>query len=334
MDIMSLDQLAQEIGGQLPLIVGMGGSLVEPTRFVLMNFKVPCVQGYDEDQVTLVMDDPGMTECPVILGTSALYRVMEVIKESEISKLAVLWSSSRISWLMWDVTARLSQVVVNDVANKPIAPLDVDEVVRMASKCTVPPFGHKIIHGKVNLVLHGCRLNMMTHGLEKRSPSLPLGIDVQTAYVTLANGSHRVPVVLRNNTQDWLEITKGVPIARMVTANAMPKVTHVLPAENPHEQSTLTEAERQELLLEKLDLTGLEAWPKEQAEKTHSLLKEYHNIFSLEKHDTGHTKAGKHKIVLKDPDTPHFKKRFCRIPPPQLDEVCAHLKMMLDAGVI
>ena len=58
------------------------------------------------------------------------------------------------------------------------------------------------------------------------------------------------------------------------------------------------------MLLEKLDLTGLEAWPKEQAEKAHSLLKEYHNIFSLEKHNTGHTKATKHKIVLKDPDTP------------------------------
>ena len=334
MDIMSLDRLAQEIGGQLPLITGMGGSLVEPIGFVLMNVKVPCVRGYDEDQVPLVMDDPEMSECPVILGLSTLYRVMEVIKESEISKLAVPWSSSRISWLMQDVTAKLGQVVINDVANKPIAPLDVDEVVRVASKCTVPPFGHKVIHGKVNLVLHGCRLNVMTHGLEKRSPSLPLGIDVQTAYATLSNGSHRVPVVLRNNTQDWLEIKKGVPIARMVTANAIPKVTHVLLAEKPHEQPTLTEAERQELLLEKLDLTGLEAWPKEQAEKAHSLLKENHNIFSLEKHDMGHTKATKHKIVLKDPDTPPFKERFCRIPPPQLDEVCAHLKMMLDAGVI
>ena len=94
------------------------------------------------------------------------------------------------------------------------------------------------------------------------------------------------------------------------------------------------EAERQELLLEKLDLTGLEAWPTEQAEKARSLLREYHNIFSLEKYDTGHTKAAKHKIVLKDPDTPPFKERFCRIPLPQLDEVHAHLKMMLDAGVI
>ena len=334
MDIMSLDWLAQEIAGPPPLIAGMGGSLVEPTGFVIINVKVPCIQGYDEDQVALVMDDPGMVECPVILGTSTLYRVMEVIKESEISKLAIPWSSSRISWLMRDVMAKMGRGVVNDVANKPIAPLDVNKIVRVASKCTVPPFGHKVIHGRVNLVLHGCKLNVMTHGLEKRSPALTLGIDMQTAYSTLANGGRRVSVILRNNTQDWLEIKKGVPVARMVAANAIPKVTHILPAGGPCEQSTLTETARQELLLEKLDLTGLEAWPPEQAEKACSLLKEYHDIFSLEKHDTGHTKAAKHKIVLKDPETPPFRERFHRIPPPQLDEVHAHLKMMLDAGVI
>ena len=47
----------------------------------------------------------------------------------------------------------------------------------------------------------------MTHGLEKRSPSLPYEI---------------------------------------------PKVTNLLSAEEPKEQPTLTEAERQDLLLEKL----------------------------------------------------------------------------------
>ena len=131
------------------------------------------------------MDDPGMYEWPVILGTPTLYRVMEVIKESEISKLAVPWASSQVSWLMRDVQAKLGQVVVNDVANKPISPFNVDEVVRVTSKCTVPPFGHKAIHGKVNLILHGYKKNVMTHGLEKRSPALPLGIDVQTVYATV-----------------------------------------------------------------------------------------------------------------------------------------------------
>ena len=79
MDIMSLDYLAQEIGGPIPHVRGIGGILVEPVGFVLMNVKVPCVWGYDKDQVAIVMDDPDMSECSVILGTPTLYHVMEVI---------------------------------------------------------------------------------------------------------------------------------------------------------------------------------------------------------------------------------------------------------------
>ena len=146
MDIMSLDYLSQETGESILLIRGLGGISVKPIGFVMMNVKVPCVQGYDKDQIAIVMDDPGMTEWLVILGTPTLYRVMEVIKESETLKLALPWASSRVSWLMRDILAKLSQVVVNDIANKPIAPLHVDEVVRVTSKCTVPPFGHKAIH--------------------------------------------------------------------------------------------------------------------------------------------------------------------------------------------
>ena len=254
---------------------------------------------------------------------------MEVIKETEISELAIPWASSRVSWLMRAMHARMSQLAVNDVANKSVAPLSVDEVVRVSHKCKVPPFGHKVIHSSVGLVLQGYRMNVTTHGLEKRSPLLPLGIDIQSAYATLATGSNRVAVVLRNTTRDWIEIGKGTPVARMVAANQVPRVIDTISAERSKEQPTLTEAERQVLLLDKLDLSGLEAWPTEQAEKAHSLLREYHNIFSLEKHDMGHTNATKHKIVLKDLDTPPFKEQFRRIPPPQLDEVREHLKLML-----
>ena len=243
MDIMSLDHLAQEIGGRIPPIASIGGIMVEPEGFVMMNVQIPCVKGYNEDQIAIVMDDPGLKDFQVILGMATIYRVMEVIKESEISELAIPWASSRLSWLMRSVHARMSQLVVDDVANKSVVPLSVDEVVRVSHKCKVPPFGHKVIQGSVGLVLQGYRMNVMTHGLEKRSPLLPLRIDLQSAYATLSTGSNRVAVVLRNNTRDWIEIRKGMPVTRMVATNQVPRVIDTISAERSKEQPTLTEAE-------------------------------------------------------------------------------------------
>ena len=168
---------------------------------------------------------------------------MEVIKESEISKLAVPWASSIVSWLMRSVHAQMSQLTVDDVANKSVAPLSVGEVIQVSHKCKIPLFGHKVIHSSVGLVLQGYRMNVMTHGLEKRLPLLPLGVDVQSAYAMLAAGRNRVTVVLRNNTQDWLEIGKGMPVPRMVAANQVPRVIDTIFAERPKVQPTLTEAE-------------------------------------------------------------------------------------------
>ena len=129
MDIMSLESLAQEVGGKIPPIVGIGGIMVNPEGFVMMNIQIPCVKGYNEDQIAIVMDEPGLKDCPVILGMPTIFRVVEVIKENEISEVAVPWASSRVSWLMRGMNARMSQLAVDDVANKLVAPLSIDEVV-------------------------------------------------------------------------------------------------------------------------------------------------------------------------------------------------------------
>ena len=43
MDIMSLDSLTQEVGGKIPPILGIGGIMVDPEGFIMMNVKIPCV---------------------------------------------------------------------------------------------------------------------------------------------------------------------------------------------------------------------------------------------------------------------------------------------------
>ena len=66
MDILSLDTLTKEIGGQLPPISVMGGGMIRPEGFVIMNVHVPCVRGYNEDQIAICIGrtgDEGLPGC-------------------------------------------------------------------------------------------------------------------------------------------------------------------------------------------------------------------------------------------------------------------------------
>ena len=94
LNIMSLDRLAKESGGALPPINCLRGGFVKPKGFLIVKVQVLCVKGYNEDQIVIVMDDPNMKECPVLLGTPTIYQVMPVIKESEINQLAIPWATS------------------------------------------------------------------------------------------------------------------------------------------------------------------------------------------------------------------------------------------------
>ena len=122
---------------------------------------------------------------------------------------------------------------------------------------------------------------------------------------------------------------------RIEFTNQVPPMSlGVVSATKTQESKVMTEEERQEALLSKLNLSGLESWAPETAAKVQSLLLEYNDIFLLAKSEIGHTKAVEHKIVLKDPDTQPLKKHFGRIPPAQVDDIQEHLKLMLDAGAI
>ena len=34
--------------------------MIKPEGFVIMNVRVPCVKGYNEDQIAIVLEDPEM----------------------------------------------------------------------------------------------------------------------------------------------------------------------------------------------------------------------------------------------------------------------------------
>ena len=86
-----------------------------------------------------------------------------------------------------------------------------------------------------------------------------------------------------------------------------------------YQMSKLTVKQRQEKLIEELDLSGLQSWPPELAGSTQSLLAKYHDIFSLEPSELGCTNSTEHVIKVTY-DTP-FKEQFRWVPLPLVEEV-------------
>ena len=94
----------------------------------------------------------------------------------------------------------------------------------------------------------------------------------------------------------------------------------------------MTVQERQDKLLEKLNLDGLSEWTPHNATIDKGLLLSYHDAFALEPDDLRCTSAIEHEIRLTDEEP--FKERFRCIPPPLLEEVCTSLRDMWEAGAI
>ena len=131
-------------------------------------------------------------------------------------------------------------------------------------------------------------------------------------------------------------LKKGVPVAQVVSASLVPPVEL-----SPEKETTLgmesrpkpmSVAVRQEKLLEKLNLDGLAHWSPENVAAVRELVLAYHDVFALESNELGCTSAIEHEIRMENSEP--FKERFWRIPPPLLEEVCASLRDMLEAGVI
>ena len=98
----------------------------------------------------------------------------------------------------------------------------------------------------------------------------------------------------------------------------------------PPEKRKLTQNEV-DLLMSKLDLTGIKDLSLDEQREVKDLIIEYESLFALKDLDLGKTDKVKHSIKLTD-YTP-FKERYRCIPPHQYEEV-KHLKEMLEIGAI
>ena len=91
--------LITDLIGARVTCIGLGNAYTYPLGYVIVWVQVDGVQGYDEDQIALVIPDGSkfVEQVPTILGTPTISPVMNVIKEGEIDALAMPWANARVA---------------------------------------------------------------------------------------------------------------------------------------------------------------------------------------------------------------------------------------------
>ena len=89
------------IGGRVACI-GLGNAYSQPLGYVIVKVQVDGVQGYNEDQIALVVPDLSnfMERIPIILGTPTISCIINVMKEREIDALVMPWVNARVAHLL------------------------------------------------------------------------------------------------------------------------------------------------------------------------------------------------------------------------------------------
>ena len=291
---------------------------------MILQVQIPYVPSYDEDQVALVVaeDSNFLKRCQVILGTPTINRAIWVMKESEMENAPEAWQSTQH---MYEFANYMVQLNPEDYGmtmptNTGGNPTDLDELVLLKNKVTIPAFKSIILHCRTRrTMMMGYKLNVMTQAtyLEDRA-NLPNGVYVVKTYTELCDG--------QTSAFGCREAS-----GKVVAANAVPdaapspeflrKLDEVEPNRDPPKKLTIEE--RQKLLLELLRkevwLDKLKQWTLELALKYERMLMEHHNIFSLEPNEIGCMDTAEHVIELLD--TKPFKEWFQSIAPPLVEEI-------------
>ena len=178
-------ELLSDLVGRWVACVGQGNALTWPLGYVIIQVQVDGLQGYDEDQIALVIPDLSnfVVQVPVILGTPTISCVVNMIKEKERDALAMPWVNA---WLAYLLAVQWDTVTIEDGKPEESDPSDYDEIVTTKEAKTTDTFSSQVMHAKMKTAHRGDGINMMTQVLHVKDGSLPQGLTVQNTYMEYA----------------------------------------------------------------------------------------------------------------------------------------------------
>ena len=196
---------------------------IRPLGYVMIQVQVDGVQGYDKDQIALLIPDLSnfAAQIPVILGTPTISQVINVMKEVEVDALAMLWANARVAHFL--LVHRMMPMEVGDGQKEEVGTNSNDQLMYTQNAETIEPFSSHVIPVKAGRAHTRECINILVQALQTENGSLPQGLTVQNMYTELRQGTKKAVVVVRNNTAYSQTLWKKTPVARAVAASPVPK---------------------------------------------------------------------------------------------------------------
>ena len=203
--------------------IGLGNAYTRPLGYVVIRVQVDRVQGYDKDQIALIILDFSnfAVRVPIILGTPTIGRVVNIMREMEVDALAMPWANARVAHLL--AIRRMVPVEVGGTHEKGYD-ANQDGFVMYTQKVeTLEPFSSHVIPVKMMEAYLGEWLNMMVQALYVQDGTLPPGLTGQNTYTELRKGSKEAVVVVRNHTAYPHTLQKKTPVATAIPIQLLPE---------------------------------------------------------------------------------------------------------------
>jgi hypothetical protein len=322
-------KFVKKVAGGLDIQVS-GGTTTGPTGYTMIRVQVDGIAGYDEDVIALVVEDDSdfARETPIILGTGVTNRMINVVRETEMDNMTETWQRAMLSLKLCARAVRIDERPAK-TDDGPMLPRDT---ICLESAVHLEPFETQTVYGLLREKVEENSYVVIGEMVQDRHRKLPMGLQIMTSGHELKPGLRAVGVILRNNTNVNINLKRGVAVAWMTTTSRPLCDEPDRPEEECNQPSRLSAQERQQLLIEKLDLTGLAAWPAKEARAARDMLMGMHEAFALEPGELGCTSIIEHEINL-DNEVP-FKERYRKLAAPMVQEVRQALQDMLASGAI
>ena len=145
--------------------VGLGNAYTRPLGYVVIWVQVDGVQGYDEDQIALVIPDFSnfVAQIPVTLGTPTISQVVNVTKEAEVDALVMPWVNARVVHLP-SVCRMITMEVCDGLKEEP-DPDSYDQLMYTHNVETIEPFSSCVIPLKAGRAYIGEHITIMVQAL-------------------------------------------------------------------------------------------------------------------------------------------------------------------------